>query len=1658
MRRRKRRPGLLALAIAAAAGLAWGGQAAAAVKMEVLPPTSDFPAALSGIRASSARGGSEIVATGGQHASNNGFAPSSYRFDPRTLTWSPFGSPLQLAYHQQSELSGGSVLVTGGNSFRDRIGYVYTDEARLYNPATGLWTSAAPLPKTMLGNAQSTLRDGRAMIAGGSNEIYSAGRSETYDDVYLYDPARDAWSEGSPLPIPVYGAAQSTLKDGRVLLTGGLSGYAYSFNSYLYDPALDGWSKTASLPYDGWDIYFRHAQLTLDNGLVLVMGNRNFSLYDPSTGKWSLDSPNVGRLSNASLVQAGGKVFVIGGYNEDTYELSRKVYQLTFDFELPTSPVLSGAPGGWTNAGEVTVSVVPGTDGESGVARTEYRLSGATVQDWTEVPAEGTFVITAEGQTTVEARTIDQTGNASPLASSIVRIDRTAPGAPTVTPGAAGWSNAASVSVTVAAGADSGGSGVSRTEYRLTGATTRVWTAYSGGPVAVSAEGETTVEARTVDGAGNVGPSSSAVVRIDRTAPGAPTVTPSAAGWSNAASVSVTVAAGADSGGSGVSRTEYRLTGATTRSWTAYSGGPVAVSAEGETTVEARTVDGAGNVSSAGTGTVRIDRTAPGAPTVTPSAAGWSNAASVSVTVAAGADSGGSGVSRTEYRLTGATTRIWTAYSGGPVAVSAEGETTVEARTVDGAGNAGPSSSAVVRIDRTAPGAPTVTPGAAGWSNAASVSVTVAAGADSGGSGVSRTEYRLTGATTRVWTAYSGGPVAVSAEGETTVEARTVDGAGNAGPSSSAVVRIDRTAPGIATISQSVVGWTREAEVQVSIAPGTDAASGVARVEYRLTAATVQDWTTYTGPFAVTAPGQTTVHARTVDRAGNVGSLVLEPILIDRAAPTAPTVTPSAVGWTNAASVSVTVAAGTDSGGSGVSRTEYRLTGATMLGWTTYSGPLTVSAEGETTIEARTVDRAGNTSPAASAVVKIDRTAPAAPQLQSPADGASLNTGEIVLEGIAEPMAIVQVTVSGELWGEDAADAEGRWSLAAPAALADGSYSVVLHAADALGNRSGPSAARSFSVDMEAPAAPIVLDPDPDAWLPAAPASFSGTAEPGARVTVLLNDTVVGVTYAVYNGIPGAWSLPAPSPLADGTYRLSAVAADAAGNASPESEPSAWTVDTRPPDAPSILLPAADSSSSIARPLLSGVAESFAQVRLYLDGESIGTIKADEAGSWRYVPDRSLELGTYAVQAQAVDRAGHASPLSVPLRFTVVSGNSGLRALAVTGLKLNETVTETTYRYTANAPFEMEEAYIEAEPAHAGASVRLEIGGAPAPNPLLLRVGEQTVSLVVTAEDGTTVQAYELTIYRAEPPPTPEPPATPTPEPPKTPTPEPPATPTPEVPATPTPEPTGTPTPEPPATPSPEQPGTSAPPATATPSPQPVPTEPPDTPAPSTAPAGPAEPTPGGMPAETPAPPRCASGNAAPFTDLKGHWASQAIAEAFGCGIVSGFADGTFRPNNGLTRAQFAVMLLNALEPLPDGAGPRSGADVAASFRDAARIPDWALQAVGEARARGIVRGYEDGTFRPDAVVTRAEMLVMAGNALRLEPLAQEAAASALRNVADRSRIPAWAAGYVSAAIARGLAGGRPDGSFGPAAAATRAEAAVLLMRMMDARDGSPSL
>ncbi|MFS0840363.1 FG-GAP-like repeat-containing protein [Paenibacillus sp. 1P03SA] len=114
------------------------------------------------------------------------------------------------------------------------------------------------------------------------------------------------------------------------------------------------------------------------------------------------------------------------------------------------------------------------------------------------------------------------------------------------------------------------------------------------------------------------------------------------------------------------------------------------------------------------------------------------------------------------------------------------------------------------------------------------------------------------------------------------------------------------------------------------------------------------------------------------------------------------------------------------------------------------------------------------------------------------------------------------------------------------------------------------------------------------------------------------------------------------------------------------------------------------------------------------------------------------------------------------------------------------------------------------------------------------------------------------------------------------------------------------------------------------------------------------------------------------------------------------------------------------------------------SFADEGAISAWAAGAVAEVSAKGIVSGYEDGTFRPGASVTRAELAVMLAKAVN------GSAAGAGENVAfaDEADIPAWARPYVQAAAERGLIDGRGGNRFAPNDQATRAEAAVLLVRL----------
>src|SRR5690606_11235384 len=104
------------------------------------------------------------------------------------------------------------------------------------------------------------------------------------------------------------------------------------------------------------------------------------------------------------------------------------------------------------------------------------------------------------------------------------------------------------------------------------------------------------------------------------------------------------------------------------------------------------------------------------------------------------------------------------------------------------------------------------------------------------------------------------------------------------------------------------------------------------------------------------------------------------------------------------------------------------------------------------------------------------------------------------------------------------------------------------------------------------------------------------------------------------------------------------------------------------------------------------------------------------------------------------------------------------------------------------------------------------------------------------------------------------------------------------------------------------------------------------------------------------------------FPDVAAHWGKGYVESVANKLIVEGYEDGTFGPDRSITRAEFATVIVRAL-----GLSSKKGT---ASFSDV-KSGDWFANAVAVAAEAGIVKGYEDGTFQPNKVITREELAAM---------------------------------------------------------------------------------
>ena len=116
--------------------------------------------------------------------------------------------------------------------------------------------------------------------------------------------------------------------------------------------------------------------------------------------------------------------------------------------------------------------------------------------------------------------------------------------------------------------------------------------------------------------------------------------------------------------------------------------------------------------------------------------------------------------------------------------------------------------------------------------------------------------------------------------------------------------------------------------------------------------------------------------------------------------------------------------------------------------------------------------------------------------------------------------------------------------------------------------------------------------------------------------------------------------------------------------------------------------------------------------------------------------------------------------------------------------------------------------------------------------------------------------------------------------------------------------------------------------------------------------------------------------SAGTMKDIGGHWAAADIEKAISAGYVKGYPDGRFRPDAGVTRAEFVAMVDTAFQVAP-GQGEHAFKDVGAK--------DWFASDVKAALASGFVSGYPDGTFRPQQAVSRQEAACLLARLLKLD-------------------------------------------------------------------------
>ncbi|WP_339187385.1 Ig-like domain-containing protein [Paenibacillus sp. FSL P2-0121] len=184
------------------------------------------------------------------------------------------------------------------------------------------------------------------------------------------------------------------------------------------------------------------------------------------------------------------------------------------------------------------------------------------------------------------------------------------------------------------------------------------------------------------------------------------------------------------------------------------------------------------------------------------------------------------------------------------------------------------------------------------------------------------------------------------------------------------------------------------------------------------------------------------------------------------------------------------------------------------------------------------------------------------------------------------------------------------------------------------------------------------------------------------------------------------------------------------------------------------------------------------------------------------------------------------------------------------------------------------------------------------------------------------------------------------------------------------------------------------------------------------------------------------------FSDVANHWAKEAVNDMGSRLVIEGTGNGQFTPDQAITRAEFAAIVVRGLGLEMEQA--------ATPFSDV-KTTDWYNSAINTAFAYQLINGFEDGMFRPDEHITREQAMLIIAKAMKITALqtklSVQSADVLLAPFTDSSKVSNWAISGVTDTLQAGIIMGRSSKGLAPKDDMTRAEVAEIVKRLLEKSD-----